>query len=77
MDIEVSGLVMEFQSELSRKQVKKGGFVVDDANAIGRFNPSYPGSRSRRDYLREMTAQTVTFQSELSRKQVKKWCRPN
>ena len=37
-----------FQSELSRKQVKKSAAVTATTPPTRCFNPSYPGSRSRR-----------------------------
>ena len=64
--------MVRFQSELSRKQVKKYGREAAAATATAGFNPSYPGSRSRRSASLRSPALNSEFQSELSRKQVKK-----
>ena len=61
-----------FQSELSRKQVKKRATRTISPAACRRFNPSYPGSRSRSIIAENPKNGYAGFQSELSRKQVKK-----
>ena len=61
-----------FQSELSRKQVKKLLFLPPYASPHPGFNPSYPGSRSRSCRHTASWCCPRGFQSELSRKQVKK-----